>query len=185
MAARTILSLEEFLKLPEHEEDGTHYELDEGQLIVLPPPRRPHAFLMSTITTYLNLALDRKRFMVFCGDLGYLLDETEDRSTVRGADISIEEARPLEKLQEDDQVARGAPLVAIEIVSPSNRPGYLQRKVRQYLQAGAAEVWVVYPSTQETHVFRADTAEPEIYPRGQSFSTCTGITVDTERFFAR
>ncbi|MBV9406166.1 MAG: Uma2 family endonuclease, partial [Acidobacteriaceae bacterium] len=42
MAARTILSLEEFLKLPEHEEDGTHYELDEGQLIVLPPPRTQH-----------------------------------------------------------------------------------------------------------------------------------------------
>jgi len=45
-------------------------------------------------------------------------------------------------------------------------------------------VWVIYPATQETHVFRAATTEPEIYPRGQSFSTCTGITVETERFFS-
>ena len=30
MAAKTTISLEEFLKLPEAGDDGTHYELDEG-----------------------------------------------------------------------------------------------------------------------------------------------------------
>jgi Putative restriction endonuclease len=37
MVAKTTISLDEFLKLPDFEEDGTHYELDEGKLITLSP----------------------------------------------------------------------------------------------------------------------------------------------------
>jgi Uma2 family endonuclease len=42
----------------------------------------------------------------------------------------------------------GAPDIAIEVVSPSNRPGELLSKVAEFLDAGAQSVWVVYPRTQ-------------------------------------
>jgi hypothetical protein len=41
MAAKTTLSLEEFLKLPEAGDDGTHYELDEGERLITLTPAEP------------------------------------------------------------------------------------------------------------------------------------------------
>ena len=66
MAAGATLSLEDFLKLPEYEEDGTRYELDEGCLIALPPPGKQHGILMLRIGAYLEQVLDPPRFAVMC-----------------------------------------------------------------------------------------------------------------------
>jgi Uma2 family endonuclease len=38
-------------------------------------------------------------------------------------------------------------MIAIEIESPGNTAEELDRKVVAYLQAGAGEIWVVYPKT--------------------------------------
>ncbi|MGI9072643.1 MAG: hypothetical protein ACR2JB_15345 [Bryobacteraceae bacterium] len=37
MATRTTITLDQFRELPERE-DGTHYELSQGELITLPAP---------------------------------------------------------------------------------------------------------------------------------------------------
>lgn len=47
---------------------------------------------------------------------------------------------------------RGAPDLAVEVVSPSNRAGDIQEKVREYLGAGGSQVWVVYPRTRSIAV---------------------------------
>jgi Uma2 family endonuclease len=49
------------------------------------------------------------------------------------------QAHPVES---DDLV--GAPVLAIEVVSPSNTAEEMNRKVRHYLGNGAIEVWLVY-----------------------------------------
>lgn len=43
---------------------------------------------------------------------------------------------------------RGAPDIAIEVVSPSNTAADIQEKVLDYLEARTALVWVVYPRTR-------------------------------------
>lgn len=184
MATRTTLSLAEFLTLPEHEVDGTHYELDEGQLITLSPNAKRHGYLMGLITTYLNITLDPAKFIVVCGDVGYILDHHEDRATVRGADVSVE-AVPANKQDVPTGFQENAPFVAIEIISPSNARRDIERKTKQYLAADGQEVWLIYPDTEETHVFRSSQSKPEIYPRGQSFPSCLGVQVDTNKLFSR
>ncbi|MGA8027479.1 MAG: Uma2 family endonuclease [Bryobacteraceae bacterium] len=184
MVARTTLSLEDFLRLPEREPDGTHYELDEGHLIALSPTGGRHAFLMARITTYLDRVLDPNKFTVLCGDAGFILDETEDRPTVRGADVAVC-AVPSEETDLPEGMLREAPLVAVEIVSESNTREDIERKTNQYLQFGCSEVWVLYPSTEETRVFRAGERSAEIYQRGKLFKSCLGIQVNTNRFFSR
>jgi Uma2 family endonuclease len=42
----------------------------------------------------------------------------------------------------------GAPDLAIEVVSPSNRPSNLLQKIAELLAAGTQRVWVVYPLTR-------------------------------------
>ena len=50
---------------------------------------------------------------------------------------------------------QGAPQLVIEIVSPSNRKQRVLQKVKLYLAAGSAEVWVIYPKRKIAHVHRA------------------------------
>jgi len=40
---RTPMALEEFLALPEQDENGNRFELDEGELTTLSPMGAPHA----------------------------------------------------------------------------------------------------------------------------------------------
>jgi Uma2 family endonuclease len=44
-----------------------------------------------------------------------------------------------------DQDIPGAPDLAIEVVSPSDKVLDLHRKIRQYFAAGAVKVWVIDP----------------------------------------
>jgi Uma2 family endonuclease len=50
----------------------------------------------------------------------------------------------------------GAPDIAIEIISPSERFGDIRRKVDLYLRAGAQQVWLVYPEAYEAQVYLPD-----------------------------
>ncbi len=51
---------------------------------------------------------------------------------------------------------QGAPDLAVEVLSPSDNPVEVQRKVRDYLEAGAQLVWVLAPEAQTVTVYRAD-----------------------------
>ena len=49
----------------------------------------------------------------------------------------------------------GAPDLAVEVVSPTDAAAEVQRKVREYFDAGAQQAWVVYPDLREVMVFRS------------------------------
>jgi Uma2 family endonuclease len=59
------------------------------------------------------------------------------------------------------------PDVAVEVVSPSNRPGELLRKVGEYLDAGVSLVWVVYPRRRQVAVYRPGEEEPTFLKEGE------------------
>ena len=46
----------------------------------------------------------------------------------------------------------GAPDLAVELVSPGDRPGEIQTKIREWVESGARQVWVVYESTETVQV---------------------------------
>jgi hypothetical protein len=60
------------MAMPEAE-DGTHYELSEGELITLPPRGFRHGFIQGSVFRVLDAALDRKRFVIASGDIGFRL----------------------------------------------------------------------------------------------------------------
>jgi len=49
---------------------------------------------------------------------------------------------------------RGAPDLAVEILSPSNRRGEMHAKTADYLAAGARLVWVVDPKQKSVTTYR-------------------------------
>jgi len=89
---------------------------------------------------------------VFPSDTGYLL--ARDPDVLRGPDASYVRADRLKDIDLDQHIP-GAPDLAVEVVSPSDSAQDLNKKVKQYLNAGCQVVWVVYPLTREVEVFEA------------------------------
>ena len=82
------------------------------------------------------------------GDAGFILERNPDgRDTVRGIDFAfISRAKspgPLEFKLTDI-----APDLAVEVISPSNEASDIHFKVLQLLNAGTAQVWIVYPDSR-------------------------------------
>lgn len=78
--------------------------------------------------------------------LGRMLAEQDYRLTegaVRRPDISIVLEANVGILADNPAVAPGAPDIAIEIVSPSNRFDDVELKISQLLDAGCRVVWVI------------------------------------------
>ncbi len=48
-----------------------------------------------------------------------------------------------------------APDLAVEIISPSEEPADMARKVDEYFASGAQQVWHMFPETQTVKVFRS------------------------------
>jgi Uma2 family endonuclease len=48
---------------------------------------------------------------------------------------------------------QGAPDLAVEIASPSDKPDDLARKAQQYLATGAGAVWVLYPEARLAYLY--------------------------------
>lgn len=56
----------------------------------------------------------------------------------------------------DRGFARIAPDLAIEVLSPDDRPGEVMQKVGDWLRAGTRLVWLVDPETRAGQVYRAN-----------------------------
>ncbi len=92
---------------------------------------------------------------VLVGDVGFVLELPHDPERVRGPDIAVVRTERLPGGRVPQGFLRGAPDLAVEVMSPSDNLVELQRKVRDYLEAGARLVWVVAPDARTATVCRA------------------------------
>ena len=52
----------------------------------------------------------------------------------------------------DEQILTSPPLIWIEILSPEDRPIRVNAKIRQLLEFGAPNIWVIDPQTLESEI---------------------------------
>ena len=146
MTPKTLLSIEEFAALPD---DGMKHELNEGELIVMPPPKPRHGdSQLTSVSALRDFVVSRGLGRVFT-ESGYRLTP----HTVRGPDISFVRTS---RLQDPDEYFDGAPDLAVEVVSPGDDASDLREKINQYLDAGTSVVWVVYPRSRQIEVHTPD-----------------------------
>jgi Uma2 family endonuclease len=81
----------------------------------------------------------------------------------------------------------GAPDLAVEVMSPGDSGEEVLTKVREYLQAGTEQVWVVYPTKKEVHQYRRETPETvRVYTGEDSMEADTlfpGSKLSVREFF--
>ena len=110
-------------------------------------------FVTSAVLRVGPFVRERQLGEVYAGDTGFLLRRNPD--TVRAPDIAfVRQARLVDEPSEG--YFPGAPDLAVEVVSPNDFAQDVERKVQDYLAAGTAMVWVLYPETRHLVVYRPD-----------------------------
>lgn len=123
-------------------------ELVRGELRMMVPPGFEHGWLQSRIGSRLANFVESRNLGVVLGEIGFVLARKPD--TVRAPDIAfIRAGRVAGRIP---GYVEGAPDLAVEILSPDDRPGYVRDKVAEWLEAGAGAVWVVDPRNRTVTV---------------------------------
>lgn len=151
MSTTTRLTFEEFEQLPDQE--GTHYELDEGELVMEPSPTFRHNRIRDRIARQLTEFVRAHKL----GEVTVEMDFRIASNTVRNPDVAFITIEHLRSVDLDRSPVDGPPALAVEVVSPSNLAQDTLKKARQYLAAGTNVVWLVYPALQlvEVHELEA------------------------------
>ena len=151
--ATNLLTFEEFERLPD--QPGKR-ELLEGELIELPPAEYTHNDVAERICDALKTALaaahargEATELSRAHHEMGY---ELPDAGWLQ-PDVSVTHTG-----QKIAKYAHGAPAIAIEVISPSNKAQDMETKVSLYFRHGAREVWHVYLRTRHIIVHLGGTS---------------------------
>jgi Uma2 family endonuclease len=104
---------------------------------------------------------------ILVGDAAFQLTDNPD-STV-GIDIAYIDESLAQSIPESTYIIRGVPVLAVEILSPSDTEDQVQEKIAAYLKAGVKLVWIVEPIHCTITVYRPD-AEPELFSLSEEIS---------------
>ena len=158
---KPLMTAEEFLAIPE---DGIARELIRGEIREYGMTLRNHmhgevvANVVHVLKSW-NGGQPRPRGLVSGGDTGFRL--SRDPDVVVGPDVAYASAELIARTPRTPTFYDGPPLLAVEVLSPSDRHEEVVEKVQLYLDAGVV-VWVVDPDFRWVSVHRPG-FEPEVF----------------------
>ena len=142
-----IVTAEELLAMPQ----GEPCELIAGEVVVMTPAGYQHCRISSKIDRIVGWHVERNKLgCTLTTEPGFLI--RRDPDTVRCPDFAF--VRQDRQPEEPEKYFPGAPDLAVEVISPTDRLGDVDDKTKQWLDAGTPLVWVVYPQTRSVVVHR-------------------------------
>jgi len=158
MSSKTLVTAAELERMPD--DDSVRIELDEGEIIRMPPAGMEHGDCGAELAFQLTSFVKKHGLgKVYSADTGFRL--TDD--TVRAPDVAFVRKERIAEVHRTG-FGHGAPDLAVEIFSPSDSVRQLMRKVKQYFAAGCHTVWIVYPEQREVQVLDAAGADRLLRP---------------------
>jgi Uma2 family endonuclease len=143
-----LMTADELLHMPE---DGSRYELVQGELRKMSPAGEEHGHIVHEIGRQLgNHVHDRKSGRVYGPDAGFLI--SRDPDTVREPDVSFVRA---DRVVPTPKYFPGPPDLAIEVISPNDLYSDVAEKKDEYLRAGVIAVVIVDPRRKAVTIHRA------------------------------
>ena len=178
MTVTTLMTAEDLERLPD---DGYQYELVRGELKKMAPANPRPSMIALAIGAHLHAFVREHHLGYVTGaDGGYILARNPD--TVRAPDCAfIEKSRPIDRRG----YFRGAPDLAIEVISPSDRYSEVEEKVVEYVEAGTRVVIVVDPAKQTAFIqTRHDRRELTINDSLEGLDVVPGWTLPLRELFS-
>jgi Uma2 family endonuclease len=143
-------TLDEFLEIARQpENEDKLFELIRGVIVEVNPPSALHVIISGRLFGFVFAFVEQN-------DLGYVTGETGGYA-LGGADYRMPDVAFIAKDRlpalNDLKVFPVAPDLAVEVVSPSNKPRDLLDKIEDFFAAGTRLMWVVYPLEQVIDVY--------------------------------
>jgi Uma2 family endonuclease len=156
------MTTEELLALPD---DGIDRELIRGEVRESPMTTRgmPHCLAAANVAFLLGAWLRTQRNprgRIYAGDARVRIRREPD--TFFGTDIAYISADLAERTPRTATFMDGVPVLAVEILSPSDTVENITEKVREYLDSGVALVWQINPY-DETVIVHSATTQPVLF----------------------
>jgi Uma2 family endonuclease len=131
--------------------DGRKYELVDGELVMSPAGSR-HGAVCAKLIIRLGTLIEQ-------GRLGQLFDSSTGfrmpNGNVRLPDVAFVARGRFEGDKVPEGFSPVVPDLAVEVLSPEDRPRSVLDKVGEYLDAGVSLVWVVDPKSRTATVYRS------------------------------
>lgn len=150
MNPMTLHTAEEFAEL---ELDDRRWELVRGVLQVRDANVKEHGYIAAEMAYRIRSYLDTNPIGVVLIEVFYTTKRAPD--TVRVPDVSFVTLEHFYQMPQR-QPADTTHDLAVEVLSPSNRPKEITQKVGEYLEKGTRLVWIIDPKTRTVAVFAPD-----------------------------
>jgi Uma2 family endonuclease len=149
----TLMTAEELMRLPRGQ---FRYELIDGELKQMSPSGHTHGRIAMRLSAPLAVYVGENELgEVYAAETGFKLKSNPD--TVRAPDLSFITQKRVDEVGETKGYWRGAPDLAVEVLSPGDVVSEVEQKVGEWLDAGSRLVWVVSPKMRTVTVYRSRT----------------------------
>jgi Uma2 family endonuclease len=170
-----LLTLEEFLKLPETKPAS---EYIDGLILQKPIPQGEHSVLQTDLPPAINLALKpyARAFTELRCTFG-------GRSTIPDIAVFVSERIPRKENGGIDNVFSIAPDWTIEILSPDQRQTKVTKNILHCLKSGTQMGWLIDPDERSVLIYQPDRPimlfdEPNLSLPTPAFATDFNLTVE-------
>lgn len=166
---KTLLTAEDVAAMPERI-NGQRYELHRGEIVEMAAANFVHGFVMLRVGELVNAFVRAHRLgAVIAGDPGITTERNPD--TVLAPDVAYFSKARMPRPIPRRGFTEAIPDLVVEVASPDDRPGAIERKTQRWLAAGALLVWNVYPDRRTVEAG---------YPDNQRRSYSVGEALDAE-----
>lgn len=136
-------------------DDGTdnRYELVNGKLEIMNPPKLEHFLIVKFIEKILDAEIQRKGLQWLCfKDAGIRTRINKSRL----ADLCVVTGEQTQELSQKSLVFQTPPMLVVEVVSPESVSRDYRYKRSEYAAAEIPEYWIVDPMLNKVSVLRLD-----------------------------
>ena len=137
-----LLTAADLAALPTSLPSGdVRYELDDGRLVILPPPGDIHGKRQAKIVRYLDTDAKERGLGEVRAEVGIVLRRNPDRVVGADAAFILTASLPVKRSKED--YLETIPEIVIEVRSKNDRMNKVRAKKEEYFAAGVKLVWLL------------------------------------------
>jgi Uma2 family endonuclease len=156
-----LLTAADLAALPEELPSGTvRYELENGELRILPPHTDAHAAATANLVASLLFQGQQQGFGKARAAVAIILRRNPDHVLVPDGVFLANRSLPTRVSPEDFLISM--PDLVVEVCDRSDTAALIGRRVDDYLAAGVRVVWVADPAARTVTAHRRD-AEPQVF----------------------
>ena len=175
--ATATLTPDDLVEMDEPE-GGKHYELSDGELVVVGIAGGFHEL----IKTKISQILFEYQFRTLSGHVFSESMFTLRADRARIPDVSWVSNERYAQIPRTNRAIPVTPDIAIEIISDSERQQRAEKKLRDYLEAGV-EVWQVFPDTMSVIVWQGSRGTRLTGDQAITSEKLPGFSIPVSEFF--